>query len=118
MTHDPAPGGLPWVAVVTVRGRSMQPTLLDGDRLLVQRSRRPAELPADRLAVVQLPGGRGLAVKRLAHRLPDGWWVERDNPLEGTDSALVGAIADSEVVALVVARLWPRPRLLRSGRRR
>jgi phage repressor protein C with HTH and peptisase S24 domain len=96
-------------AVVVVRGRSMMPTLRDGDRLLVRGTRRPSALPVGRLAVVQLPGGRGPAVKRLAHRMPDGWWVERDNPTEGTDSALVGTIGDGDVLALVVARLWPAP---------
>jgi len=104
--HDPGPA---LRGLVTVRGRSMLPTLRDGDRLLVRPARRPAALAVGRLVVVRLPGGRGPAVKRLAHRMPDGWWVERDNPREGTDSALVGTVADHDVLAVVVARLWPRP---------
>jgi len=99
----------PTWGLVVVRGRSMLPTLRDGDRLLVRPTVRPAELTVGRLVVVQLPGGRGPAVKRLAHRMPDGWWVERDNPAEGTDSALVGTIPDRDVSAVVVARVWPRP---------
>lgn len=104
--------------LVVVRGRSMLPTLRDGDRLLVRGTRRPSALPVGRLAVVRLPGGRGPAVKRLAHRLPEGWWVERDNPSEGTDSALVGTIDDRDVLAVVVARLWPMPSRSAARRRR
>ncbi|NUR06636.1 MAG: peptidase S24 [Nocardioidaceae bacterium] len=89
--------------VVVVRGRSMQPTLYDGDRLLVRHGARPRP---GRLVVVRLPR-RGLAVKRATTRRDDGWWVERDNPDEGTDSWLVGAIPDEDVLAVVRMRLWP-----------
>jgi hypothetical protein len=93
----------------------MRPTLRDGDRLLVRgtspgRGPQPASLPAGSLGVVRLPGGRPDAVKRLALRDGTGWWVERDNPAEGVDSWLVGAIPDDDVLGLVVARLWPWPR--------
>jgi SOS-response transcriptional repressor LexA len=81
----------------------MEPTLRDGDRLLV---RHGAEPRVGGLAVVRLPG-RPVAVKRVTRREPDGWWVERDNPAEGVDSWLVGTIPDSEVLAVVVFRVWP-----------
>jgi len=103
--------------VRVVRGRSMLPTLRDGDRLLV-RARTgagPQPVPGD-LVIVRLPGDRPEAVKRLSHREPDGgWWVERDNPAEGVDSWLVGAIDDADLLGVVRARLWPRPRRLRAG---
>ncbi|HMJ77568.1 MAG TPA: S24/S26 family peptidase [Iamia sp.] len=87
-----------------VRGRSMEPTLREGDRLLVRHGAAPR---TGGLAVVRLPDGT-VAVKRVAHREDDGgWWVERDNPREGVDSWSVGAIADGDVVARVVARVWP-----------
>jgi len=37
--------------------------------------------------------------------------VERDNPGRGTDSwtAGVGALPESDVLAVVLARVWPRP---------
>lgn len=89
--------------VAVVRGRSMQPMLRDGDRLLVRHGATPR--PGD-LVVVHLPG-RGLAVKRATMRQPGGWWVERDNPAEGVDSWLVGAVPEADVVAVVRARLWP-----------
>jgi hypothetical protein len=91
------------LGLAVVSGRSMQPTLLDGDRLLVRYGGRAR---AGRLALVRLPD-RPLAVKRLARRVDDGWWVERDNPAVGVDSWLVGAIPDSDVVAIVWVRVWP-----------
>jgi hypothetical protein len=54
-----------------------------------------------------LPGGPPLSVKRLAFAHEDGWWVERDNPQEGTDSWLVGAIPADDVVAVVWLRYRP-----------
>jgi signal peptidase I len=97
------------LGIAVVRGRSMLPTLRDGDRLLVRYGVPPA--PGS-LVVVRLPG-RPPAVKRAVRRVPEGWWVERDNVVEGTDSWLVGAVPDDDVLAVVLRRLWP-PRLRRS----
>ncbi|MQA25408.1 MAG: peptidase S24 [Micromonosporaceae bacterium] len=89
--------------LAVVRGRSMLPTLRDGDRLLVRYGAAPK---IGGLAVVRLPDGV-VAVKRVVRREADGWWVERDNPAEGVDSWSAGAIPDSDVVARVVRRVWP-----------
>jgi phage repressor protein C with HTH and peptisase S24 domain len=86
----------------------MEPTLHAGDRLLVVHGARPEP---GTVCVVRLPDGT-LAVKRATHRDGEGWWVERDNPSAGVDSWRVGAIPDADVLAVVRARLWPRPRLL------
>ncbi|MDX6325718.1 MAG: hypothetical protein QOK15_2072 [Nocardioidaceae bacterium] len=87
-----------------VRGRSMEPTLYDGERLLLLHGARPR---LGGLAVVRLPDGV-VAVKRVVHREPGGWWVERDNPTAGVDSWTFGAVPDDAVVARVLLRLWPR----------
>ena len=85
----------------------MLPTLVPGDLLLVVHGGRPR---IGRLVVVRLPDGT-VAVKRAVRREPDGWWVERDNPREGVDSWLVGAVPEDRVVARVLGRVWPwRPR--------
>jgi SOS-response transcriptional repressor LexA len=86
----------------------MEPTLSDGDLLLV-RTEEPAA-PGE-LVVVRLAGRPGLAVKRAVRREGGGWWVERDNPREGVDSWVVGAVPETDVVAKVVARLWPLRRI-------
>jgi len=87
----------------------MEPTLHEGDRLLVLHGARAR---VGRMAVVRLPPGpdgpRPLAVKRVTGRDPaggDGWWVERDNPREGVDSWQVGAIPPGHVQALVLGRV-------------
>lgn len=91
------------LGLAIVRGRSMQPTLYAGDRLLVLHGAAPR---VGGLAVVRLPDGV-VAVKRVTRREPEGWWVERDNPAEGVDSWSVGAIPEQDVVARVLVRLWP-----------
>ncbi len=83
----------------------MEPTLHEGDLLLVLHGGRPR---VGGLLVVRLPGGV-VAVKRAARREPGGWWVERDNPREGVDSWRVGTIPEEDVLARVLARV-PRVR--------
>ncbi|MGH3332002.1 MAG: S24 family peptidase [Nocardioidaceae bacterium] len=90
------------IGFAVVRGRSMLPTLSDGDRLLVVHGAVPR---AGRLVVVRL--GDVVAVKRAVRRDPAGWWVERDNPAEGVDSWSVGAVGDEQVLATVLCRVWP-----------
>jgi len=93
----------------------MEPTLHEGDRLLVLYGARAR---CGKLAIVRLPDDaagapRPLAVKRVSHRDPDGsdgWWVERDNPREGLDSWAVGAIPADGIRARVILRL-PDPQL-------
>ena len=85
------PGRLRALELVGVRGRSMLPTLAEGDVLLVRGGRAAhRRARAGRLAVVRLSADRPVAVKRLAVRDDDGWWVERDNPAEGVDSWQLG----------------------------
>jgi len=95
--------------IAKVHGRSMEPTLHEGDRVLVLYGGRPRP---GRMAVVRLPDGergpRPLAIKRVrgpAPGEPGHWWVERDNPAEGLDSWQVGSIARADVRAIVIARL-------------
>ncbi len=95
----------PLLGMAIVRGRSMTPTLYDGDRLLVRYGATPRP---GQVAVVRFADGV-VAVKRLDHRSSDGWWVVRDNAFEGRDSWSAGAIGEDGVLGLVVGRIWPRP---------
>lgn len=92
----------------------MRPTLEPGDRLLV---RYAVPVTAGRLVLARFPDGT-LAVKRAVERRrtrggEPGWWLLSDNPDDGVDSRHRGVIADRDVVAVVVARVWPRPGLAR-----
>ena len=106
-------GRLPWRRVV-VTGRSMVPTLEPGDRLLVRIGRLPSD--SCEIVVVRLPG-RPLSVKRAGVRDPGGWWVESDNPAEGTDAWTLGyAVPDRDVIGVAVLRYRPLRRAGSSGR--
>jgi len=97
------------LGIAFVHGRSMEPTLHEGDRLLVLYGARPRR---GKLAIVRLPNDskgdpRPLAVKRLSRPDPEGggWWVERDNPREGLDSWTFGAIPAAGIRARVILRV-------------
>ena len=97
----------PPIGFAVVRGDSMRPGLRAGDRLLVGYRRTPR--PGD-LVVARFADGT-LAVKRAIERRGSGWWLLSDNPDEGVDSRHRGPVATEHVLAVVLARVWPRPRL-------
>jgi hypothetical protein len=89
----------------------MRPTLRPGDRLLV---RYGARVRPGRLVLARFADGT-LAVKRATQRRTTssggpGWWLTSDDPAAGVDSRHRGPVPDVDVVAVVVARVWPRPR--------
>ncbi len=91
----------------------MRPGLAPGDRLLV---RYGARVQVGALVLARLPDGT-LAVKRAAERRTTrtgepAWWLISDNPDAGVDSRHRGPIAEADVLAVVLARVWPRPRPL------
>jgi signal peptidase I len=99
---------VPRFGFALVEGRSMEPTLRAGDRLLVDYRGRPR--PGS-VCLVRLPG-RPLSVKRLVRPVGTGWWIGSDNRAAGVSSAVVGPLARGDVVAVVRLRVWP------PGRRR
>lgn len=101
--------------VVEVRGRSMAPTLLPGDRLLVARVRR-VEVGDVVLAADPRDASREL-VKRVAGIGPGGVALAGDNPAFSTDARAFGAIPASTVRWRVVARYWPPARIGRLASR-
>ncbi|GAA4370520.1 hypothetical protein GCM10023146_18800 [Nocardioides caricicola] len=91
----------------------MLPVLRPGDRLLVSY-RRPAE--EGDLVVARLADGT-VAVKRAVERRTTAlgrpaWWLLSENPGEGVDSRHRGPVPDDDVIAVTLARVWPRPRKL------
>ncbi len=91
----------------------MVPLLEPGDRLLVayRRAAREGDVVVARFA------DGAVVVKRAAQRRATrsgapGWWLTSDNPEEGVDSRHRGPVAEEDVIAVTVARIWPRPRRL------
>lgn len=80
-------------AILDVRGDSMQPTLIDGDRILVDRGQRT---PGKKAAIWVLRCGDELLVKRLV-RDDDRWRILSDNAAERSVP-----LADVEVLGRVV----------------
>lgn len=115
-----APHGVPpraddaprW-GLAVVRGDSMRPGLRPGDRLLVSYRRRPR---AGDVVVARFPDGVAV-VKRAVERRTSrsgapAWWLLSDDPEAGVDSRHRGPVADSDILAVALLRVWPRPRRL------
>ncbi|WP_322936677.1 S24 family peptidase [Nocardioides bizhenqiangii] len=96
------------LGLAVVRGASMRPTLAPGDRLLVRyrRTPRPGQVVVGRFA------DGTVAVKRAVEQRPGGWWLLSDNTADGVDSRHRGVVPGDDVIGVVLARLWPRPRRL------
>ena len=114
-----APSPMRRWGMAVVRGRSMLPTLREGDRLLVRHGGR---VTPGALVVATFPDGT-LTVKRAVDERRTasgaaGWWLLSDNPAEGVDSRHRGPVAADRVGAVVLARVWPSPRLGRHLRAR
>jgi hypothetical protein len=104
--------GLAPYGTAVVRGRSMLPTLREGDRLLVRHRGpvRTGSLVVARSADGALTVKRAVEERRTASGAA-GWWLLSDNAAEGVDSRHRGAVPADRVRGVVVARLWPSPRL-------
>jgi nickel-type superoxide dismutase maturation protease len=100
-----------WLDVVEVRGNSMSPTLLPGDRLLVMRMMRPPMLGQVVLAPDPRAPRREL-VKRVAAVDGSSIVLRGDNPDASTDARTFGSVSAAGVRWRAVLRYWPRPSLV------
>ena len=91
---------------LTVSGRSMFPTLTEGDKLTSVRSYLCKLYVGD--IVVAKPYYEGcsnrLVIKRIAKREGDYFYLLGDNPDESYDSRNYGWVSKKEIVAKVVTR--------------
>lgn len=88
----------------------MAPTLHPGDRLLVAHGGtvRPGAVVVARLADGTVAVKRAVERRTTATGAP-AWWLLSDDPEVGVDSRHRGPVADTDVLAVALARLWPRP---------
>ncbi len=91
---------------VVVEGRSMEPTLAPGDRLLVARTGHGFHA-GDVVAVRDPRDRRRVLVKRIGAVLEDGLVLHGDNPGASTDSRSFGLVPSSAVLGRVVRRYAP-----------
>ncbi|WP_411084795.1 nickel-type superoxide dismutase maturation protease [Streptomyces sp. cmx-18-6] len=99
--------------VVEVTGPSMVPTLYHGDLLLVRYGTvvRPGDV-----VILRHPFQQDLlVVKRAVERRPGGWWVRGDNTFAGGDSTDYGVVPEELVLARVLARYRPLPKVTKGG---
>jgi peptidase S24-like protein len=111
-TGSSYPGRHPAFGFALVAGDSMRPRLAPGDRLLVRYGGRvrPGAVVLARFADGTLAVKR--AVERRATRTgAPAWWLLSDDPAAGVDSRHRGPVADPDVIAVALARVWPRPRV-------
>jgi signal peptidase I len=89
-----------WLDIVEVRGRSMAPTLLPGDRLLVARARPRAGdvvlAPDPRMDTREL-------IKRVATVTPESVVLRGDNSVASTNAT----VAADRVRWRAILRYWP-----------
>lgn len=95
--------------VVEVRGRSMAPALLPGDRLLVARLGPPRV--GDVVLAADPRDWRRELIKRVAALDVGGVTLRGDNPSESTDARTFGALPPAVVRWRVVGRYWPANRI-------
>jgi nickel-type superoxide dismutase maturation protease len=106
-----AVAGSRWVDVVEVRGRSMAPALLPGDRLLVEavsyRQRRPRAGEVVLAADPRDPSRE--LVKRIGLVDPSSGSAELvgDAPEASTDSRSFGPVSLADIRWRATTRVWP-----------
>jgi nickel-type superoxide dismutase maturation protease len=90
--------------VVEVRGRSMAPTLVPGDRLIVARAGpRPG-----RIVLARDPRDRNRElIKRVARVDGAGAWLVGDDPASSTDARTFGHVPVASIRWRAVVRYWP-----------
>ncbi len=95
---------------VAVRGRSMAPALLPGDRLLVARRRHPPRI-GEVVIVADPRSGHRELIKRVTAVGPGGVTLLGDNRSHSTDARSFGPLPTHAVSWRVVLRYWPPSRV-------
>lgn len=93
----------------------MEPTLHHDDFVIVCPLRDPAAVRVGDVVLARFEARPGLlVVKRVERVTPTGVWLIGDNPSASDASEKYGW---AQPVGRVLARYWPRPGLIRRGRR-
>jgi nickel-type superoxide dismutase maturation protease len=99
-----------WQARIAVVGHSMEPTLLEGDWLLVDPYAYQRATPrAKELVVARDPRAPDrVLIKRVAGVGPDGEvTLAGDHPAHGADAAAIGTVRSDLLLGRPLLRYWP-----------
>ena len=99
-----------WLDVVEVRGHSMSPALLPGDRLIVLRGRRDPR-PGDVVLALDPRDASRELVKRVSSVDATGVELHGDDPRHSSDSSAFGRLPRGAVRWRAIARYWPPERI-------
>ncbi|MDE1173183.1 MAG: S24/S26 family peptidase [Parvibaculaceae bacterium] len=93
--------------LIRVRGRSMEPTLCDGDHVLVRRPGRwrPAR-PGDVVCIRR--EGEAQLIKRLGRRTPGGGFHLSGDGAVSAPSVDLGTVGREQIVARAILRISDR----------
>ena len=94
-----------WIDVVEVRGRSMAPALLPGDRLVVARLGSPRV--GDVVLAADPRDARRELIKRVSEVDVRGVTLRGDNAAASTDARTFGMLPRTDVRWRVIGRYWP-----------
>jgi nickel-type superoxide dismutase maturation protease len=97
-----------WLDVVEVRGRSMAPTLLPGDRLLIARL---GFRVGDVVVAADPRVPRRELIKRVAARDRSGVTLRGDNPVASADARAFGRLPAEAIAWRAILRYWPPGRI-------
>ncbi|MEO6351157.1 MAG: S26 family signal peptidase [Candidatus Limnocylindrales bacterium] len=102
-----------WPHRVAVSGHSMEPTLLDGDWLLVDPDAYLTRRPQPReLVVARDPRAEGrVIIKRVAESDELGFTVAGDHPAHAGDAPEIGRLVDGHLIGRPWLRYWPPSRI-------
>jgi len=93
------------IALFKVQGRSMEPTMNQGDYLVVTKFFKTRALRSGFLVLVEHPS-LGRIVKRIARVEPTGVWLKGDS-VQSTSSASMGLLAFKNIEGRVRVVISP-----------
>ena len=102
-----------WPHRVAVSGHSMEPTLRDGDWLLVDPDAYLTKRPQPReLVVARDPRAEGrVIIKRVVDSGDLGLYVAGDHPAHSGEAQEIGRLLDAHVIGRPWLRYWPPARI-------
>ena len=92
------------IFIMTVRGQSMTPFAVQGQRVVVRRLLFQKPRIGD-VVVAQHPQRNAMLLKRITNIQNNAYCIEGDNPARSTDSRHFGAVSEKHIIGKVI-KVW------------